>query len=261
MRTFAVATALCAALLVLAGCETAPAPQPAKTVAKPAPKPAATTAQAPAPTPAPSPVIPALNTHASETVTLPDAPIVHPKLSPEAAALVDRLTNPSEEGSQQHELSDTTSFPSAMKSLHPGAVAPHVENIGDASSQPPPSGLTADGNSTYLVERDWTGLVLIPVSKSVSRAYTSGVRLTKTEAHPLTDGRVRIWIRIQNLTTQPLPAEIACEFRLRGVHLSSPYFYDLSVPGSGFRDVFFVSPEGELNSYSVLARDADSVQH
>jgi hypothetical protein len=191
---------------------------------------------------------------ATMTVTRPPL-----KLSPEAAALVDRLTN-GDSDALPHELSDTTGFPGAISSLDPAAKAPRVESF-DNTPQPPARGLTADGNSTALVDRDWTGLVLIPISKSLSKAHTSDVRLAKVEAHPLTDGRVRIWTRVQNTGNQTLPAEIACEFRIRGVHLTSPYFYELDVPANGYRDVFFVSPDGELNSYTVLVRSASSVQH
>jgi hypothetical protein len=130
----------------------------------------------------------------------------------------------------------------------------------DSSYQPPARGLTADGNTTALVERDWTGLVLIPVAKSLSKAHTSDVRLTKVEAHPLNDGRVRIWTRVTNIGSTALPAEIACEFRMRGAHASSPYFYQLEVPGSGYRDVFFVSPDGELNAYTVLVRSTEALR-
>ncbi len=257
MRNLVVVPSLCLALLLIGGCETAPAPKPTTTAAV-KPKPAA-------PTPAPAPKIVAAPPEpvapvAPAPLPLPAAPIVRPKLSPEAAALVERLTNGNDEETLPHEVSDTTGFPGAIKSLQPGAPAPRVESSFDNSPQPPPSGLTADGNSTYLVERDWTGLVLIPISKSLSKAHTSDVKLAKVEAHPLTDGRVRIWTRIQNTGNQQLPAQVACEFRLRGVHLTSPYFYDLSVPANGYRDVFFVSPEGELNSYTVLVRSADAVQ-
>jgi hypothetical protein len=234
-------------LLLVAGCETAPSNQ-AKTAAAPA-KPVL--ASAPAPT----------ITQPSLTTTL-KAPTVKqiptPKLSRATNELVRRFTDSDDEENLQHEVSDTTSFPSALKSLQPGATAPKVDSI-DTSSQPPPHGLTADGNSTALVEQDWTGLVLIPLTKSLSKAATSDVRLTKVEAHPLKDGRVRVWTRIENVGNQVLPAEIACEFRVRGGSLASPYFYSFDVPPAGYRDVFFVSPEGELNSYTVLVRSADAV--
>jgi hypothetical protein len=38
----------------------------------------------------------------------------------------------------------------------------------------------------------------------------------------------------------------------------SPYFYELKVPARAYRDVFFVSPEGRLNTYTVLVRPSRS---
>lgn len=261
MRTLVAATALVGAILLASGCATTPPPAPAP---KAAPKPVAQ----------PKPVLTAPKFEQSAasaaapkevkavTPVAPETPIVAPKLSPEAAALIERLTHASEPDTLPHEVSEATSFPSALKSLEPGAPAPRVESdpADGNSSQPPARGLTADGNTTALVERDWTGLVLIPIAKSLSKAHTSDVRLTKVEAHPLNDGRVRVWTRVHNIGHDTLPAEIACEFRMRGAHATSPYFYQLDVPGNGYRDVFFVSPDGELNAYTVLVRSADSVR-
>jgi hypothetical protein len=141
-----------------------------------------------------------------------------------------------------------------MASLAPDALPPKIEQV-DSRGQPPPRGLTADGDSVSLVERDWTGLVLVPINKSLSKAYTSAVRLLKVEAHPLKDGRIRVWIRMQNVGQKKLPSEIACTFTMRGdVQPMSPNFYELEVPGREYRDVFFVSPLGELLNYTVLIR-------
>lgn len=257
MTTHVAAIALLGALLVAGGCATSPAPAPAA----PAPTPVAAKAAPQSPTltaptmsqPTLAPVAPKESTSsgpsASETAAVP-------KLSPEATALIERLTRSADGDTLPHEMADSTTFGVALKSLQPGAHAPRVESS-ESSYQPPVRGLTADGNTTALVERDWTGLVLVPIAKSLSKAYTSDVRLTKVEAHPLTDGRVRVWTRVQNVGHDTLPAEIACEFRLVGSHLSSPYFYQLEVPPSGYRDVFFVSPEGEMNAYTVLVRAAE----
>src|SRR4051812_14674522 len=217
---------------LIAGCSTAPAPvasnkNSAKApVAKAVP---ATKAVAPAPAPvAPSPTVaPVVAPPVPAAPAVPHAP---PKLSPEAAATVARLTQGGSSDARQHELSETTDFPEAMSSLQAGAKAPKVDFVEDAK-QPPIKGLTADGNSTNLVERDWTGLVLVPISTSLSKAYTSEVRLLKVEAHPLSDGRVRIWTRVQNVAGRALPAQIACSFQMRGTGAtSSPYFYPLDAP-------------------------------
>ena len=168
--------------------------------------------------------------------------------------MVARLTQTVGTDTLPHELADNSSFPEAEATLQPGAKAPKFEFI-DARAMPPIQGLTADGNSTALVVRDWTGLVLVPINTSLSKAYTSAVRLLKVEAHPLKDGRVRIWIRVQNIGRDDLSSEIACSFRMKSDNSTpSANFYELEVPARGFRDVFFVSPEGQLNTYTVLVR-------
>ena len=162
---------------------------------------------------------------------------------------------------QRHELTDTTGFPEAVRSLEKGAKAPKLESI-DISNQPPPEGLTADGSSTQLVVRDWTGLVLVPIATSLSKAYTSEVRLLKIEAHPLNDGRVRVWTRIHNIGNRSMPGQVACRFTMRNQPAAtSPYFYQLELPPQGFRDVFFISPDGELLSYTVLVRSEEMKFH
>lgn len=259
MTTHVAAAALLSALLFASGCTTTPEPAPAP---QPAPaKPVPTAPQLTAPTiQQPTITTSAPKENKTSEPAASEAKIAPPKLSPEAAALIERLTSSGDNETLPHELADTTSFASALKSLEPGAPAPHVEKTDLVTYQAPVKGLTADGNTTALVERDWTGLVLVPISTSLSKVHTSDVRLTKVEAHPLNDGRVRIWARVQNIGRHPLPGEIACEFRMKGSHLSSPYFYQFDVPGNGYRDVFFVSPDGQLNAYTVLVRSTEALR-
>ena len=180
--------------------------------------------------------------------------LVPPALAPEVKAVVVHLTDTEQTDTLAHDIVDTTGFPEAIASLAPGAQAPKIEQV-DTRGQPPPRGLTADGDSISLIERDWTGLVLVPINKSLSKAYTTSVRLLKVEAHPLKDGRIRVWIRMQNIGAKQLPSEIACTFSMKGdTQPMSPNFYELEVPSREYRDVFFVSPIGELNNYTVLIR-------
>jgi hypothetical protein len=237
--------------LLVAGCTSttpvAPAPSHA---AKTAPTPAAKAASPAAPT------RPEAARETKPTLTQAAAPAKVPVLpiSPAAAAVVERLTQSVGAETQRHELAETSHFPEAAQSLQKGAQAPKYERL-DRDGQPPASGLTADGTTTQLVDRDWTGLVLVPIATSLSKLHTSDVRLLHVEAHPLNDGRVRIWARIQNVNKDSLPAEVACIFRMRGAPTpTSPYFYSLQVPGLGYRDVFFISPDGDLNAYTVLVR-------
>jgi hypothetical protein len=251
---------LLACLALLAGCAATPSGQPAAKSATPTRPTAPTPPAAPA-RPAAKPTAPAASAPSS-TATSSNTPTATPtvppllKLTPEAEAVVYRFTH-GIGGNAPHELADTTSFPSAIASLQTGASSPKIESLGKVTL-PPPKGLTADGNSTELVERDWTGLVLVPVNAALAKAYTSQVRLLKVEAHPLHDGRLRIWARVRNVSNGPLPAEIACSFRMRGETTpNSPYFYQLEVPSGAYRDVFFVSPDGELSAYTVLVRSEE----
>ncbi len=239
--------------VLLAGCTTMEVSQPA-TTAKPVavvpatPKPAATPAVA-----ANEQAKATVETPVAATVEAKPAPVA-PALTPEVAALVVHLTDSSQSSALPHDLVDTTGFPEALASLAPGAAAPKTEPVAPRSLAPA-RGLTADGDSVALVERDWTGLVLIPINKSLSKAYTSSVRLLKVEAHPLNDGRIRVWIRLQNVGADQLPSEVACAFSMRDdARPVSPNFYELELPSREYRDVFFVSPAGELTTYTVLIR-------
>jgi len=250
-------TALLTFGLVIAGCTSAPTQPAAKSAAaKPGAAPAAIDAHAPTTKPTAAvetPVAPAPDT---PVVAVPETPI---NVAPEALALVERLTQAPD--TQRHALTASTSFPEALLSLETGARAPQIEVV-DLANQPPPEGLTADGSSTQLIVRDWTGLVLVPISTALSKAYTSEVRLHKIEAHPLNDGRIRIWTRIENVGNRTLPSQVACRFSMRNQPTAtSPYFYALQVPPQSFRDVFFISPDGDLLSYTVLVRSVEMKAH
>jgi len=246
--------------LLFTGCSSTPTPpvtgkkSTRKTPTVASVKPAAPVA--PAPTPAPVVAAPPAPPVEATSAAAPEAPI---KVAPEALALVERLTQSAD--TQRHELTDTTGFPEALRSLETGARAPKVESV-DTGNQPPPEGLTADGSSTQLVIRDWTGLVLVPIATSLSKAYTSEVRLLRIEAHPLNDGRVRVWTRIHNIGDRTMPGQVACRFSMRNQPTAtSPYFYELQLPPHGFRDVFFISPDGDLTSYTVLVRSEEMKSH
>ncbi len=244
--------------LLIAGCSSTPTPTVDNAAAAKTAAASTKAAQQVAPTPAPPPKVEAAPAPEREPtpVAKPPEPI---KVAPEALALVERLTLSAD--TQRHELVDTTGFPEALNSLEVGARAPKIEAV-DLANQPPPEGLTADGSSTQLIVRDWTGLVLVPIAASLSKAYTSEVRLLKIEAHPLNDGRVRVWTRIHNIGNSTLPGQVACRFTMRNQPTAtSPYFYELQVPPRGFRDVFFISPDGDLTSYTVLVSSKEMRKH
>jgi hypothetical protein len=209
----------------------------------------------------------------------PPAPTALPPPTPET--VVARLTQPDSPAILPHKVDPATAFPQALASLSPNGTAPKVlapsatTPKGDASTatspndeqttddykiidpnRPPTKGLTADGVTTDLVMHDWTGIVLVPLDTSISRAHTVLVAIDRIEAHPLDNGQVRIWARIRNISDGPLPSEVACSFRTaESPEPERPIFYKLDIPRGDYRDVFFVSPEGRnLNSYTVLVR-------
>lgn len=190
-----------------------------------------------------------------------EAELARRDLSPSAAAVVERLTRRVPREGLAHQVTDTTRFPESMATLQNGAPPPRVIPPEAWSGEAPARGLTADGGHSVLVDRDWTGLVLVPITTAMAKAHTSQVRLTRVEAHPLSDGRIRVWTRVFNLGSRPLPAEVACNFRMHAAPESSwPPFYRLEVPARGYRDVFFVSPRGEATAYTVLVRSEGMVQ-
>jgi hypothetical protein len=219
----------------------------------------------------------------------PPASSALPPPTPET--VVARLTQPDSPAILPHKIDPATAFPQALTSLSPTGTAPKVlappattpkvvapsatTPKGDASTapspndeqttddykiidpnRPPTKGLTADGVTTDLVMHDWTGVVLVPLDTSISRAHTVRVAIDRIEAHPLDNGQVRIWARIRNVSDSPLPSEVACSFRTaESPEPERPIFYKLDIPHGDYRDVFFVSPEGRnLNSYTVLVR-------
>ena len=215
----------------------------------------------------------------------PPAPTALPPPTPET--VVARLTQPDSPAILPHKVDPATAFPQALASLSPTGTAPKVlspaataaptassinseapaanppndEHTTDDykivdPNRPPTKGLTADGVTTDLVMHDWTGIVLVPLDTSISRAHTVLVAIERIEAHPLDNGQVRIWARVRNISDGPLPSEVACSFRTaESPEPERPIFYKLDIPHGDYRDVFFVSPEGRnLNSYTVLVR-------
>jgi len=212
-----------------------------------------------------------------------------PPATPEAT--VKRLTNPPSEEVKPHRVEAETRFPESMASLAEDPLAKPAVAVN--ATQPPPAaedknaaavaatatvsakevtvapadipvaGLTADGQSTELVMRDWTGIVLVPLEVSSSSAHTIQVLLEHMEAHPLKDGSVRVWLRVRNRLDKPIHTEVGCSFRTHErPNADAAVFYSLDLEPHGFRDVFFLSPKDRqnLNNYTVLVRSEDMLR-
>jgi hypothetical protein len=181
-----------------------------------------------------------------------------PRITAEARVLI----NPDVEEAKEilpHTIDDRTYFRESLDYLVEGAPTPKIVQVIRADRpawKPAPTVVPKDvNNQPYQIFRNWTGAVLVPDLKVVSKAYTDLVTLARVEAHPIDDGRLRVWARVQNLTDVPLLLQQDCTFRMAGMTgLEKPYFESLEVPAADFRDVMFESDTKGVVAYTILVR-------
>lgn len=181
-----------------------------------------------------------------------------PRIPREAKILV----NPDVEEAKEilpHTIDDRTYFEESLDYLAEGATAPRIVQVIRADRPARvavPTIVPKDANNQpYQVFRNWTGAVLVPDLKVVSKAYTDLVTLARVEAHPIDDGRIRVWARVQNLTDEPLLLQQDCTFRMAGSPgLEKPFFESLELPAADFRDVMFESDTKGVVAYTILVR-------
>lgn len=130
------------------------------------------------------------------------------------------------------------------------------EPVASVSEAPVESVNELDEDAVVEIDlvRDWAGLVLVPDGVQLARAYTSGVRLNRVEAHPIDGERLRVWARIENLTDQDLTVETACEFRFADEARSLPSFRASQIPVNGALDVYYVSSMSGVNAYTLMVK-------
>ncbi|RKX35124.1 MAG: hypothetical protein DRP71_04780 [Verrucomicrobia bacterium] len=158
-----------------------------------------------------------------------------------------------------HTIDDRTYFEESLDYLAEGAPAPKIVQVIRADRParvPVPTVVPKNVNDQpYQIFRNWTGAVLVPDLKVVSKAYTDLVTLARVEAHPIEDGRIRVWARVQNLTDEPLLLQQDCTFRMVGsTGLEKPFFESLEIPAADFRDVMFESDTKGVVAYTILVR-------
>jgi len=106
-----------------------------------------------------------------------------------------------------------------------------------------------------IEEHDWSGTVLVPKDLTTALAYTSKVDVQYIEVHPLQNGSVRIWTRLNNRTGHRERIQIGCAFRTNeNPDSTSPRFFEIELP-EDYIDVFFVSPKENINAYTFLIRN------
>jgi hypothetical protein len=180
-----------------------------------------------------------------------------PRMTPEAKVLI----NPDGAAKEvlPHTIDDRTYFEESLDYLVEGGSAPKIVKVIQTdlpARKPVPAVVPKDvNNQPYQIFRNWSGAVLVPDLKVVSKAYTDLVALARVEAHPIDDGRLRVWARVQNLTDVPLLLQQDCTFRTAGMSgLEKPYFESLKVPAADFRDVMFESDTKGVVAYTILVR-------
>jgi len=179
----------------------------------------------------------------------------------EAAA---NLTAPSEEVADKviiHKVEDTTEFPSSVDSLARGAPAPEVrvpekEATNVIRVEPVPK-VRRDSEKKPVekpIEKDWDGTVLVASNADVSQAFTTDVSLKRIEAHPLQNGALRVWVRVQNETDKDLNSRVACNFKSVSEDQLKATFLPVEIPAGEAIDVYFMSPTDNVIAYTVLVR-------
>ena len=79
------------------------------------------------------------------------------------------------------------------------------------------SGLTESATSQLTRYPNFTwestsGLVLSGNRIGKNLAVVSSVKINRLEVHPLTDGRIRVWIEVRNQSTEPFAGAVKCTF-------------------------------------------------
>lgn len=217
--------------------------------------------------------------------------LTKPDLPAAAELLIVEEGEDAEPGVLPHQLDDVTEFPDALAHLKEGAAAPElrqredqVERLGlvrpavaaesvavaemelvvevpvvpVATAHPVEvRDLVASnvelGESPSAV-RDWGGLILVPDGVKLSRAFSSTVRLSRIEAHPIDGDRLRVWVRIENLTDADLGIRVGCAFSSPEPGTSGGGFERLQIPVGAAVDAYFVSESDGVRGYTILVK-------
>ena len=101
----------------------------------------------------------------------------------------------------------------------------------------------------------WSGLVLSLKDVKQGIVVGFGYRIDRVEIHPLTDGRLRVWVEVINQTGGRLQPEGACEFR--PTPADAPLLKFKALPAVGAQGsilVAFESEQAQMEGYSILVR-------
>ena len=101
----------------------------------------------------------------------------------------------------------------------------------------------------------WSGLVLSLKDVKQGIVVGFGYRIDRVEIHPLTDGRLRVWVEVVNRTDERLQPEGACEFRPMPDAPLLKFKPLPAVPPNGRILVAFESERPQMEGYSILVRN------
>lgn len=172
------------------------------------------------------------------------------------------LVNPSEGEAVEmpHEVDSATEFTAALES-HTGGKKPDLRDTGQGASVVRVEKAPAITKPNALakpapkpIERDWSGTVLVPDGTLMSHAHTTDVSFSRIEAHPLKNGSLRVWVRVQNNTNKPLDTRVACNFKSDSNEALKTAFIPATIPAEDAIDVYFMSPKPNVVSYTILVR-------
>jgi hypothetical protein len=185
----------------------------------------------------------------------PDVPSPTDAAPSEALALV-----PDAEATlkAEHERETATQFDRALLFLAPAAPAPMIEQPIATAAAAPALATSTEITNVPDEARTWRGAVLVPKDMLLATAHTSKVRIPRIEAHPLDDGNVRIWARIQNPSGHSIEIGVACTFRFAGqIAGVSRGFLEVVIPPAGYYDADFLSPRAGVETYTILVRSLE----
>lgn len=184
------------ALLLFAGCQSSPRPEPLTAAAE---------------------IIPTVTDAPTTT-----APVVSPDLLPERTAAAIEARDRLLKGGQQHQVLMQSAF-----------------------RQTP--GFTV---------ANWSGLVLSPKDLRQGIVVSSRYKVERVEIHPLTDGRLRVWVEIANTGRARIQPEGACEFRPTSDERTVKFKRLPPIDAKARIVVFFESERPQMEGYSILVRDS-----
>lgn len=186
-----------------------------------------------------------------------------------------------------HVIDQATEFKQSLDYLKEDATAPEyretasaskvitltqeaVANTARASKEVDTPGITKDANSekTNVIElpadsdvllrfnrnRDWGGVVLVPDYLKLARAHSTKIRFSRIEAHPIDEGHIRVWSRIENVTDETMEFQTACEFRFQDRRESLSTFRTITIPGGQAVDVTFESKDAGVKAYTLMVK-------